>query len=382
MKIRSVITKKALKRFIRFPYQFYKNDPVWISPLLAEQKSQFDAKLNPMLDHCEYTLFLLEDEGKVIGRVAAFIDRLALETWKEPVGLFGYYDCIEDMQASGMLLDAAACWLREKGMTFMRGPWSFVSQEWGLVIEGFTPSPVVMAPYNPPYYIDHMAAFNLRKVKDLMVYYISVKEGYIIPERLLTLTDNVAKRYGVYIRQVDMKHYKDDVQRVIDLSNKSLIDNWGYTSVTQKEAEAVARDLKAIIQPKGVLFAEDPQGKAIGFAITIPDVNKLLKGLNGHLFPFGWLKLLIGLPKLKSYRLFALGVLPEYHGKGIDSLIYRALCESLYSPDTWLEINYVLEDNVPMNNAIRKLNAKPLRRYRVYQKDITISAATNQQVAL
>ena len=368
--IRAVRSRADLKKFIRLPYKLYKDDPVWVPPLLDEQNSQFNARLNPMLDHCEYILFLLEEDGKVIGRIAAFIDRLALETWKEPVGLFGYYECIDAMEASKMLLDAASGWLREQRMTFMRGPWSFVSQEWGLVIEGFTPSPTVMAPYNPPYYIEHMAAFNLQKIKDLLVYYISVKEGYMIPDRIMTLTDDVAKRYGVHVRQVDMKHYNEEVQKVIDLSNRSLIDNWGYTSVTQAEAEAVARDLKPIIQPKGVLFAEDLQGKTIGFAIAIPDVNRLLKGLKGRLLPFGWLKLLSGLPKLKSYRLFALGVLPEYHGKGIDSLIYRALCESLYTPDTWLEINYVLEDNAPMNNAIHKLNAKPMRRYRVYQKDI------------
>ena len=117
-------------------------------------------------------------------------------------------------------------------------------------------------------------------------------------------------------------------------------------------------------------FAEDMQGKPIGFAITIPDINTLIKGLNGHLFPYGWLKLLWGLPRLKRYRMFALGVIPEYQGKGVDSLLYRALCESLYTPEIWLEINYVLEDNIPMNNAIRKLNAKPLRRYRIYQKEI------------
>jgi GNAT superfamily N-acetyltransferase len=100
------------------------------------------------------------------------------------------------------------------------------------------------------------------------------------------------------------------------------------------------------------------------------DINRLIKRLNGRLFPFGWLKLFFGLSKLCSYRLFALGVLPEYHGKGIDSLLYRALCESLYTSDIWMEINYVLEDNIPMNNAIHKLNAKPLRRYRVYQKEL------------
>ncbi len=370
MKITRVVTKSDLNRFIKLPYQLYKNDPVWIPPLLDEQRSQFDAKRNPTLDHCKYALFLLEVEGETIGRIAAFLDLIALETWKEPIGLFGYYECIENDVASQMLLDAAAGWLRENNMKQMRGPWSFVSQEWGLVIEGFTPSPTVMAPYNPPFYVAHMDRFNLLKIKDLLIYYISGAEGYKIPDRIMTQTDNVAKRYGVRVRQVDMKHYDDDVKKVIDLSNKSLKDNWGYTSVTKAEAEAIARDLKPIIQPKGVLFAEDTDGNTIGFAIALPNANVLLKGLNGRLLPFGWLKLLTGLPKLTSYRLFALGVVPEYHGKGIDSLIYRALCESLYTDDIWMEINYVLEDNNPMNNAIRKLKAKPLRRYRIYQKEI------------
>jgi ribosomal protein S18 acetylase RimI-like enzyme len=370
MKIRQVNTKSDLKRFINLPYQLYKNDPIWVPPLLDEQYSQFDAKRNPTLNHCEYVLYLLEENEKVIGRIAAFIDRLALETWKEPIGLFGYYECIEDTTASNLLLETAAAWLRKMGMTKMRGPWSFVSQEWGLVVEGFTPSPVVMAPYNTPYYIDHLASFNLKKIKDLLVYYISVMDGYTIPDRIMTLTDDVVKRYGVHVRQLDMKKYDEDVQKVIDLSNRSLINNWGFTTVTQEEAEAVAHDLKPIIQPKGVIFAEDPEGNPIGFAITLPDVNRLLKGLNGHLFPFGWLKLLLGIPKLRNYRLFALGVIPEYHGKGIDSILYRALCESLYAPELWLEINYVLEDNAPMNNAINKLNAKPLRKYRIFEKEL------------
>jgi hypothetical protein len=244
MKIHQVAAKSDLKRFINLPYRLYKTDPVWVPPLLDDQYGQFDTRRNPTLNHCEYALFILEENGKAIGRIAAFIDRLALETWKEPIGLFGYYECIEDLTASNILFTTAATWLMNKGMTKMRGPWSFVSQEWGLVVEGFTPSPVVMAPYNPPYYIDHMASFNLEKIKDLLVYYISIKDGYIIPDRIMTLTDDVAKRYGVHIRQVDMKNYDIDVQKVIDLSNRSLINNWGYTSVTKEEAEAVARDLK------------------------------------------------------------------------------------------------------------------------------------------
>jgi GNAT superfamily N-acetyltransferase len=367
MTILPVSSHADLKKFINLPYSLYKNDPMWVPPLRMELKGQFNRIKNPTLDHTVYQLFLLEDSNQVIGRIAAFYDTLANEHWKESIGLFGYYECPDDPEASKQLLDAAADWLRGKGMTSMRGPWSFVSQEWGLVLEGFEPPPTIMAPYNPPFYNDHLTDYGLAKVKDLLCYYISGKEGYRIPERILTLTDNVAKRYGVSVRQVNMKRYEEDVQHVIDISNDSLINNWGYAPVTRAEADALARDLKQVIRPEGVLFAEDSKGRPIGFIIALPDINIILKNLNGKLLPFGWIKLLTGLPKLKSWRLFALAVIPEFQGKGIDSLIYRALHDSLFSKELWMEINYVLEDNHVMNNAIRKLGAKPLRKYRIYQ---------------
>lgn len=304
------------------------------------------------------------------GRVAAFVDTLALDFWKQPIGLFGYFECIENGSAARLLLEAARDWLKGRGLQVMRGPWSFVSQEWGMVTEGYSPSPVVMAPYNPPFYNDYLEAFGLKKARDLLCWEVSASDGYIIPRRILELTDAVAERYGIHIRPIDMRHYEDDVKLVADLSNLSIISNWGYSPVTEAEVQATARDLKPVIQPKGVLFAEDQKGRPVGFAIAIPDVNHLLKGLNGSLLPIGWLKLLTGIPRLHHYRMFALGVIPEYQGKAIDSLMYRALYESLYTPEIWMEINYVLEDNVPMINAIKKLGAKPLRRYRVYEMAI------------
>jgi ribosomal protein S18 acetylase RimI-like enzyme len=370
MQIVPVQSKRQLKQFIEFPYEFYKDDPVWVPPLRDELRGQFDLKRNPLLEHCERQLFLLMDGERIIGRIAAFIDTLAVDFWKEKIGLFGYYECIPDEQASRLLLEAARDWLKAHDMTSMRGPWSFVSQEWGLVVEGFQPSPVVMGPYNPPYYADHLEGYELSKVMDLRCWYISAAEGYQVPERILTLTDKVAERYGVRVRQVDMKNYEQEVKNIIELSNSSIIDNWGYSPVTDAEVQAMARDMRPVIQPKGVLFAEDSSGCPIGFAIALPDVNALLKGLNGHMFPFGFLKLLLGIPKLRRYRMFALGVIPEYQGKAVDSLLYRALYESLYTDELWMEINYVLEDNWPMINAIKKLDAIPLRRYRIYEKMI------------
>ena len=370
MYVTQVETKKDLSTFIDLPYRFYKNDPVWVPPLRDEQRGQFDHIRNPLLDHCEYALFQLWEDKKTIGRIAAFIDKLAVEAWGEPVGLFGYYECPQDAGASKMLLDTAREWLVGHGMKAMRGPWSFVSQEWGAVVEGYTPSPIVMAPYNPPYYNDQFTAYSFTKVKDLLVYIVDVAQGYQIPERILTLTDRVAERYKVRVRPLNMQNFDREVETIISLSNLSLVNNWGYSPVTETEVRAMAHDLKPIIHPKAVLFAEDQHGKPIGFAIAIPDVNVILKELSGSLLPFGWIKMLWKLPRLKQYRMFALGVIPEYHGFGIDSLIYRALYESCYSPEIRVEINYVLEDNYPMNNAILKLGAKPMRRYRVYEMAI------------
>lgn len=319
------------------------------------------------MDHCDFRLFLLKENGKVIGRIAAFIDTLANQYWEKPAGLFGYYECPPDKTASKLLLHAARAWLHDQGMNTMRGPWSFVSQEWGAVVEGFEPEPVIMAPYNPPYYIEQFNDCGLKKIKDLLVYVIDAQDGYQIPERILRLTDRVAQKFDIHVRPLDMKHYDSDVAKFVALSNESLSNNWGYAPVTHAEAQAMAHDLKSILHEKAVIFAEDSAGKPIGFGIALPDVNQILKRINGRLLPFGWLKLLRGLPKLTHYRMFALGVIPEYHGKAVDSLIYRALYESCFSPDLRMEINYVLEDNAPMNNAIIKLGAKPLRRYRIFE---------------
>lgn len=370
MKILSVQSQNLLSAFINLPYQIYKNDPTWVAPLRSEVRGQFDVGKNPLLDHCDFQLFLLKEGRKTIGRIAAFIDHLAVDYWQEKIGLFGYYECPDNPTAAKMLLDTAREWLEFKGMTKMRGPWSFVSQEWGAVVEGFQPDPVIMSPYNPPFYNQHFEDFGLSKVKDLLVYYIDAREGYQIPERILTLTNKVADRYNIRVRQINMDDFENEVLTFIELSNDSLAVNWGYSPVTDAEVQAMARDLKPLLHPKAVMFAVDCEDKPVGFAIALPDVNQLIKGLNGRLLPCGIFRLLLGLPRLTQYRMFALGVIPDYHGKGIDSLIYRALYESCYSPDVRMEINYILEDNHPMNNAVLKLGGKPLRRYRVYQKPI------------
>jgi len=371
MNIHPVQSRQDLKEFVDLPYRLYRHDPVWVAPLRSEQWSQFDPEKNPMLKHCDIQLFLLKQDQQVIGRCSAFIDHNAVAHWHAPIGLFGSFECVNDSAAGQMLLDAAQKWLAAKEMKAMRGPWSFASQEWGLEIEGGDLPPVILAPHNPSYYADFFEAFGLEKAIDLIAYVADIGKGYRLPERYLTLTDRVEKRYGVTVRPVDLSALEAEVMIIVELSNQSISENWGYYPVTEDEARAMASDLKQIVNPAALLIAEDRDGKPIGFGLSLPDVNVLLKGLNGRLFPFGWLKLLLGLKKVRQYRMWALGVIPEYQGKAIDTLLYKATYQALKDKQVRMEINYVLEDNHRMNNALLKLGVEPIRRYRVYEMDLS-----------
>ena len=261
MEIQKAETKRDLQEFVELPYGV-QNDPIWIAPLRDEQKAQFNVKGNPMLTHCETALFLAKEDDKVVGRIAAFIDKAAVDYWKQPIGLFGSYECNQDPSISKALLSSAEQWLKEgRQMKAMRGPWSFASQEWGDGSkEGFTPSPVIMAPYNPPWYNDQLEAYGLNKVKDLLVYYIDAREGYQIPERILTLTDRIQKRYNVRVRPVNIKELEKDVMAIVNLSNLSIADNWGYYTVTMEEGRAYRQGYETDRGPKSFDYCRGRSG--------------------------------------------------------------------------------------------------------------------------
>jgi ribosomal protein S18 acetylase RimI-like enzyme len=373
--VRPVDDARDFEAFFRLPWKIYRGDPLWVPPIKASARNELKAESNPFLSHCDFRLFLLERGGETVGRIAALVDRLALDAWGEKIGMFAYFECVLDdgedaRENAALLLGAARDWLREKGMRVMRGPWSFMSQEWGLVVEGFSPAPVIMAPHNPPEYASLLESFGLRKAKDLLCWELSVPDGYRIPDRILTLTDAVAQRYKLTMRTIDFSNYEKEVEFFARLSLDTLKGNWGISPITDEEIAAMARDLRPVLRKECVLFATNEKGEDVGFALSIPDVNVILKKTRGRMLPFGWARLLWGIPRLRRYRMFALGVAAAYQGKGVDALLYREMWERMATPEVTMEVNYVLEDNAPMVNAITKLGAKPSRRYRVYEMDI------------
>ena len=370
LKIQAVARKKDLRKFIDLPYLLHKNLAHWIPPLKLDQRNIFNPKKNSLLAHCDYQLFLLYNGQEIAGRIAVYINKTYNDHWRETTGFFGHYECIDNKEASRLLLQTAADWLGQKGMGLMRGPWNFVSQDFGFVYEGFHLEPTVLSSYNPAYYNRQMTAFGMQKAKDLLVYNCDITKGYAIPGRFLKFTDRIAERYKVTVRSIDMKHLVRDTKIIVRLSNESLSGNWGYYPIRDEEAEQIAADLKMIVHPQAVLIAE-AEGEPIGYIIALPDINHLLKDLDGKLFPFGIVKLLNGIKKLRHYRIWAMGLAKAYQKKGISILLFRRLNEILAPRKAYVEANYVLEDNILMNNALKQLEFDMVKKYRVYEKELS-----------
>ncbi len=369
--IHHVKDNKDLRKFIRVPYWLYKqiNNKTWVPPLLVEEKKKY-SKTNPSLAHCDYKFFLLLKNGKPVGRICGFIHRNAVKQWKTPVGFFGSYECVDDEEGSQLLLDEVKKWLGDRNMVCMRGPWDFDTKEYGFVVKGYDRPPMMMAPYNPPYYNDQMEAFGLKKVKDLLAYELDLMDGYQLPERFLKLTDRIAERNRITIRSINMRQLQKDVGILLNVANVSTYQNWGYVEVADAEAKGIAQSMKSIVDPDIVMIAE-VNDKPIGYLIALPDINTLIKQMNGRLWPFGFIQLLIGIKKIRQYRVWALGIIPGYQRRGIDTLFYRRLHEIIIPKKPQrLEANYVLEDNLAMSNPIQKLGFKESKRYRVYEMSI------------
>ena len=373
MKVETVESKKQMKQFVGLPYVLYKDNPLWIPPLRIEQKNLFSKRQNLVLQKCPHQFFLVMAGERCIGRGAAFIDLDYNEYWQEQTGFFGSFECINDAAASMKLLRACESWLKKKGLQSIRGPINFESQNWGFIVDGFDMPPRIMAPFNPPYYNDLMQDYGLQKVKDLEVF-AARTENYVMPERFQRRRAHLMKKYELVVRPVRMDKLVEEVRILLELNNRSIVGNWGVAPVGLEEANDIAKSLKDIIRPELILIIE-ARGEPIAFVIVLPEIFQALHGLNGRLLPFGIFKLMRRLKKIDEFRFWALGIVPEYQRRGIDSLLYLSAYEVLQNQPVYVEANYILEDNFAMKDAVIKLGMKKTRTYRIYEKNI-ISAST------
>lgn len=363
--------RKTFRDFLHLPYRIYEGDPNWVAPLLRDVRTAFNPKKHPFHQHSEVQPYVAYRNGEPVGRIAAIHNRNHVAFHEEPVGFFGYFECIDDSEVAAALFDRTAEWLRERGLETMRGPTSFSMNEVaGLLVMGFDRPPTIMMPYNPKYYVDLVEGAGFEEAKSLIAYHLPHS---VPPEKLVKLESKLEKRLGVRTRTIDMDDFEGELQRLRDLYNEAWEKNWGFVPMTDAEIDFMAHELKPLVKriPTQVIFAEREDGETIGFTLFLMDANQALIHAKGRLFPFGLFKILKHLPKMDYCRVLTLGLVPEARGQGIDNLLIMALFRHGAAAGTiGGEFSWILEDNTAMRKPLERIGSEISKRFLLYDRPI------------
>lgn len=369
IRITSVTQKKELKAFIDFPHDLYKDDAYYIPELFIAQRELFTK--HPFHEHSSVQCFLAYRGRKVLGRITAILNNNHNQYNQCTDGFFGFFDCVNDKQVAELLFDAAHQWLKERGATCMIGPVNFSFNETcGLLVEGFQSPPVVMMPYNAPYYQHLLEESGFVKKLDLLAFRFEA-EGYNDKSvRLLGQLTARLERSRITIRKIDMKNFKQEAISLREVYNKAWDKNTGFVPMTDNEFDHIGRELKMILDPDFCQIAEQ-DGKIVGFALAIPDFNQVLQKVKrGRLFPTGLLKILLNRKKIKEIRILLLGVIDGYRKMGIEACFYATIINKYREKQLeYAEASWTLEDNHLINNAIIAIKGRQYKRYRIYRKE-------------
>lgn len=367
LEIVQVNNKKEREVFIRFPWEVYQNYPNWVPPLLFEVRAKLDPRKNPFFEHAEMELFLARRDERVVGRIAAIIDHRHNEYHREKVVFFGLYESLNDLEVARGLLDNVARWGKERGMEILRGPMNLsMNDECAFLLEGFDRPPVIMMPYNPPYYLELMEKAGLTKAKDLYAFLMT--RDHETMEKVRAVIDRVRSVTSFSMRTVNMKKIFEETRKVAFIYNQAWSRNWGFVPWTDKEMDFMARRLKDFADPELVIFSLH-EGKEVGFAFGLPNYNEIIKDLNGRLLPFGVFRLLFNRSKIKGMRAVVFGVLPQFQHTGLAYLLYDELERRAKAKGyEWAETSWQLEDNEAINRFTTSIGGRIYKKYRIYEK--------------
>jgi GNAT superfamily N-acetyltransferase len=376
--IHHVETQADLERFITFPWEVYRGNRYWVPPLLSERRAFHDPKKNPFFEHASVDYYLAKRDGNIVGTIASFTNNLYNSFQEANVGFFGFFEVLEDQEAAEALLDVAVKRAREAGHESILGPAQFsTNDEVGILIDGFDDAPRILMTYNPAYYQSYIEGAGFQKAMDLWAYAIDIDRFHQnVPEKLLRVTEKVKQRKNFLIRKIDMKRFDEEVERVKLIYNKSWERNWGFVPMTDAEIDKLAEELKQILDPDIVVMVEQ-DGEPMGFGLSLPDLNQpLLKAYPRPGTPeaLTMLKLLWHW-KVRGgvdwMRVFALGVLPEHRGTGVDALMYIETAKLARERGyRWAEMSWILENNDMMNRSIQLLGGEVYKTHRMYEKNV------------
>jgi len=360
------------RRFIRVAARVYRDDPHWIATLDSELHQVLGPQ-NPFYEHAEMQLWMASRGGADVGRIAAIHDRTHNTEHGERTSFFGFFECLPDAAAAAALLETVSDWARARGSDRVRGPMNpSINDECGLLVEGFDSPPVLMMTYNPPYYADFIAAAGFTRARDLLAFQIAVAEAP--GARLQRFRDKFAARNPeVTLRAITVKSLAHDVPKIKQVYNRAWEKNWGSVPMNDAEIDFMVVRLKQLLID-GLAWLAEENGEPAGFLLALPDFNSVLKPLRGRLLSpglFRALPYLLGWKRPPIMRLVALGVRPEFQGRGIESaMLAGTLAACQREGFIECEASWTLDDNVRVHRLIELFGGRRYKTYRIYDRPL------------
>lgn len=374
--IKKVTTKKDLKRFIRFNYEFYKNNHYSVPDLYDDMLRTFSPQKNAAFEFCEADYFLACDEkGETVGRVAAIINHRANEAWDKKVVRFGWIDFVDDPEVSRALIDTVKQWGRERGMTEIEGPLGFTDLDAeGMLVEGFDELSTMATIYNYPYYPEHMERLGLEKSADWVEMKIYIPDE--IPEKHRRISDIIARKYGLHVRKLTSKA---EIRRsgvahdIFRLINDAYAPLFNFSRMTERQIDQYVNIYVPVLDLRMVTVVENEAGEIVAVGISMASLSRALQKAKGRLWPFGWFHLLKALKwkRPKVLDLLLVAVRPDYQNKGVNALLFTDLIPVYQKLGfEYAESNPELEVNDKVQNQWQYFRTEQHKRRRCYKGKI------------
>ena len=371
VEVKAVSGARDLRAFIDLPFRLHANHPQWVPPLKLERRIFLNRRLNAFFSHGEAEYFLARRDGRVVGRISAQVNHAFNDYQKKNWGWFGFLEFEDDGEVLDALLAAAAGWLAERGKERMVGPACFaMNDESGILIEGFELRPMIVQPWNPPYYQQRIEAAQMTKAMDLLMWNLEVSDREKVLPVIFELAEKVQSEHGIRVRPMRRRQLRKDMDAFAEVYNSAWSENWDFVPYSKKDLDAYAQELQLVFDKHWFMIAErEDTGEVVGMAITVPDVNQVLAQMHGKLLPLGWWKFLTKGKRIDRVRVGFLGVKPEYQHTGVAAKLYvEHFNAAAVRPQTGGEMGWILETNTPMNRGMEAMGGRVVKRYRVYER--------------
>ena len=372
VEIKKVSNKAELKKFIRFNYEFYKDNPYSVPDLYDDMLNTFSPQKNAAFEFCEADYFLAMRDGKIVGRVAAIINNRANETWNKKVVRFGWIDFVDDLDVSRALIDTVKQWGRERGMNEIEGPLGFTDMDAeGMLIDGFDQLSTMATIYNYPYYPEHMNLLGLERSADWVEMKVYIPDA--IPEKHKRISAIIAQKYKLHIRKItSRKEIKETgiAHDIFRLINKAYTPLFNYSQMTERQIDQYVNMYVPVLALRMVSIVENEQNEIVAVGISMASLSEALQKAKGKLLPFGWFHLLKALKwkRPKMLDLLLVAVRPDYQGKGVNALLFTDLIPVYQELGfEYAETNPELEMNDKVQNQWQYFKTEQHKRRRCFK---------------